>query len=208
MTLFFLFTSFQAHSLLMIEPYVSLGLGSADLDQTLSATNTLDHNESILQASAGGRAGLRIMGVSAGGVAEISKQHWDGHRADQTGDFFFQSKGYNNSVQETLYGGYVGFLSSSLRVWGEYYTHAEARFTYSGTEGENAFTEGAKLEGSGFGVGVGAQLTSILSLSALFRYLSYDQLSQNFVESTLPSSTLTKVEVKSLMIQFSFLFGI
>lgn len=199
---FFSFQSFAYIPLLHVEVYGALDFGDYSQKEEAGRYN---HDAWSYGAELGGRLGLDVFGVKAGGLYSIARHHFDSDRED-TQATQNQIQGYNNSWQTSLTGVYGGVTipGISLRLWGEYYVKARSTATYAGPDGENPYRKDEVTEGDGFGAGIAIE-ESILYLGLLFRTLEYDKfgVEQGNISA---GDTLGKKTVNMLSIQAGVFF--
>ncbi len=203
--IFFFLVSNQVHAIFHIEPYVNFGMGFEELDETINSTTVLDHNITSPRLGFGSRLGVDIKNLGLGAIGEIQWQHLDGRRSDQSGFFIWEKEGYDASVRNLLYGAYLSYKFSALRIIGEYYPAVSGKVTYADTETQNPFLKEDELAGQGFGLGLGAEAKSV-SFGVMLRRVIYDELKRQGVTTSLPSSQFTKITDDSVTFQFGIIF--
>ncbi|MGB0454278.1 MAG: hypothetical protein ACPGJV_11260 [Bacteriovoracaceae bacterium] len=198
-----LMTTTQAQALLYLNSYGGINAGSIEGFAEKTGGNTLTHDGWLIGAGVGGRVGLSFLILRAGVVGEYAKVQLEGEREDvDRVSAFDGDEDYDNVITRNLYGAFVGVSLPALplTVFAEYYPTVEGKVTYAEGRSENIFADGDKLNGSGFGAGLGFE-AAIFSTHFMVRNITYDEFTLSGTKTELPNGTYDKMETWEVSLQ-------
>lgn len=169
--LIFLIVSLPVFAGVFLEPGVGLLYDYSRYNQN-SPEQTFEHRGHGLGGEIFGRAGLGIgpvkMGVT-GNYASLSEGHRTRYRSTVS-DYAH----YSNSFKQDLLGYYLGFNDPKTggRWFGEYYSHAHRKTSYSDGDNHNHLHQDDHEKGHGFGIGVGVA-RPLFGFSLVYRDIKF-----------------------------------
>ncbi len=206
-TLLFIFTvlimtlSAPISAFFVIEPYISMGAGTADASEANAGVN-YDHDALLFMVEAGARGGLNIFGLNFGVVVSRSMIQVDGSREEISGSIL-STKTYNDTLRQDLFGHYLGFNLGSFRLWGEYYPDIKGKMTYAEDKEANIWAHNDTLKGEGFGLGLGFFAQKYISSALVFKKITYEEYTMGGQKVILPSSQYGQYETYQVGLQVS-----
>ena len=207
----FIISAPMANAFVFFNPYASFNIGSTDFD---NISPYLDHNNNNYGIEVGARTGLNLYFLHVGVSANMNWAQHDGRRADQNGFFFWEGEGYDQTLRQDMFGGYVAIpiQKSGFTITGEYFKDINGKFTYSDTEGFNPMNTGDRIKGSGYSIGLikngEKSKTASTSIALSYRRIVFKNITRNGSQTSFPALGLTNPIESMVTIQYIFNFGL
>ncbi len=182
--LFFILTA-TAQAEFLIEPLGGINIGSSEILEV--GDPNYNHEAINLGLEAGARTGLSFLGAMGGFEATYGVSNlWFTRK--NTAQALTDDRHYNITLRRLLLSGFVGYkFPIALKVWANYYFHANGKVSYGQSKRANIFIKKDSLDGNGFGLGVAFTGVPIFDIFFQYRQLKYDKWNHQGDKKNLPN---------------------
>ncbi|MGB0454294.1 MAG: hypothetical protein ACPGJV_11340 [Bacteriovoracaceae bacterium] len=193
LVLLFLMTSFSAHGLLYIDPYVGYAVQGTSKFQNSLMNAEADYNS----INYGLRVGVSSSPVAAGVQVDMGMGDYkwtDLTNGGECSDNCDEMDAQNIGV-------FVNFdLPILFRAYGAFFPSAKLT---DGNDSKGQFQSGSELSGTGMMIGAGYTGIPFISLNLEYRTFTYDELKDNSGSSDLPVDGQSEVDLTQILFSIS-----